>query len=76
MLTVEQREEFLGTLYNPRWINSDYTGSIILDGVFNGQKMTFFASQNDSMEYGRKIYERVIKGDYGEILEPESEEVK
>jgi|HubBroStandDraft_2_1064218.scaffolds.fasta_scaffold00040_36 hypothetical protein len=69
MLTTEQRDEFLGTLYNPRYINPEHTGAILLDGVFNGQKMTFYASPLDPMEYGRKIYERVIAGEYGEIRE-------
>ena len=77
VMTVEQRDEFLGTLYNPRYLNTEHTGAIVLDGIFKGSKITFFASPNYSMEYGRQIYARVIAGEYGEILEPvEPEESK
>jgi hypothetical protein len=77
MMTLEQRDEFLGTLYDPRYVNADHTGAIALTGISGGQKMLFYASPNDPMEYGRKIYERVIKGEYGEILpyEPKKEKL-
>jgi hypothetical protein len=68
MLTPEQRDEFLGTLYNPQWVNPDHTGPIALTGIFMGNKMIFYASPTDMMEYGRQIYARVIAGEYGEIL--------
>jgi hypothetical protein len=69
MFTVEQRDEFLSTLYDPCYINTDHTGAITLTGIFNGEKMLFYASPLDPMEYGRKIYSRVIAGEYGEIRE-------
>jgi len=68
-MTIEQRDEFLGTLYNPRYVNKDHTGAIALTGIFNGNKIIFFASPKDSMEYGRKIYARVIAGEYGDIMD-------
>jgi hypothetical protein len=76
MMTPEQRDEFLGTLYNPRYAKPDHTGPIALTGIIGEQKILFYASPTDPMEYGRKIYERVIKGEYGEILEYEPIEQK
>jgi hypothetical protein len=74
MMTPEQRDEFLGTLYNPQYTSLDHTGPIALTGIFYQQKLLFYASPTDPMEYGRKIYARVIKGEYGEILEYEHKE--
>jgi hypothetical protein len=76
MMTLEQRDEFLGTLYNPRYANPDHTGAIALTGIIGEQKLIFYASPLDPMEYGRKIYARVIAGEYGEILEYEPEKVE
>jgi hypothetical protein len=76
MMTQEQIDEFLGTLYNPRYVNPDHTGAIAMTGIIGGQKILFYASPLDPMEYGRKIYARVIAGEYGEILECEPEKVK
>jgi hypothetical protein len=70
-MTLEQLDEFLGTLFNPQYVSPDHTGSIALTGIVNGKKLIFYASPLDPMEYGRKIYNRVIAGEYGEILEYE-----
>jgi hypothetical protein len=69
MLTVEQRDEFLKTLCNPQYVNPDHIGPIALTGTINGQKLIFYASPYDTMKYGKDIYDRVIKGEYGEISE-------
>jgi hypothetical protein len=69
MLTVEQRDEFLKTLHNPQYVNLNHIGPIALTGTINGQKLIFYASPYDTMEYGKDIYNRVIKGEYGEIGE-------
>ena len=74
MMTKEQGEEFLGTLYDPRYINKERTGAILLTGIFNGYHLDFYASPLDPMEYGRKIYARVIAGEYGEIRDYEPPE--
>jgi hypothetical protein len=67
VMTVEQRNEFLETLYEPRYATADPKGPIALTGIFEGYKVTFWASPRDPMEYGRKIYDRILKGEYGEI---------
>jgi hypothetical protein len=67
VMTLEQRDEFLGTLFNPRYTNPEHEGPVLLDGIFNGQTIQFFASPFDMMEYGRKIHARVLAGEYGEI---------
>jgi hypothetical protein len=76
VMTTEYRDEFLGTLYDPHYVNADHTGPIALTGIFMEEKLTFYASPVDAMEYGRKIYERVIAGEYGEIQEPISEPIE
>lgn len=71
MLTPEQVKEFLKTLHNPRYVNPDHTGAILLDGIFEGEIMPFFASPYDRMKYGRIAYAKAIVGRYGKIKECE-----
>lgn len=71
MLTSDQVTVYLETLHNPRYINSDRTGAILLDGVFHGSILQFYASPNDAMDYGRMVYAKVIEGVYGPIKEYE-----
>jgi hypothetical protein len=67
MMTQLQVGEFLRTLTNPRYTEANHQGSIVLDGIYNGQILPFYASPIDAMEYGRNIYERAINGDFGPI---------
>jgi hypothetical protein len=67
MLTPDQLSEFLDTLHNPRFVQPDPGGPILLDGEFRGGKMEFFASPLDSMPYGRSIWEKAMNGFYGPI---------
>jgi hypothetical protein len=69
MLDPGQRDEFFKTLYNPQYVNPDHTGPIALIGIINGQKLLFYASPYDRMDYGREIYNKAIRGEYGEIGE-------
>jgi hypothetical protein len=71
MMTQLQVGEFLRTLRNPRYADKSHQGSIVLDGIYNGQILPFYASPIDVMEYGRNIYERAISGDFGPIGEYE-----
>lgn len=71
MLTPEQVKEFLKTLHNPRYINPDHTGAILLDGLFKGEILPFFASPFDKMSYGRIAYAKALVGAYGPIKEYE-----
>jgi hypothetical protein len=71
MMTQLQVGEFLRTLSNPRYVDKSHQGSIVLDGIYNGQILPFYASPIDAMEYGRNIYERAIGGDFGPIGEYE-----
>jgi hypothetical protein len=71
MMTQLQVGEFLRTLTNPRYADPSHQGSIVLDGIYNGQILPFYASPTDAMEYGRNIYERAISGDFGPIKEYE-----
>jgi hypothetical protein len=77
MLTQLQIGDFLRTLHNPRYINPDHTGAILLDGNYNGLKMEFFASPTDPMDYGRNTYQLAIEGHYGPIADytPPSEDL-
>jgi hypothetical protein len=67
MMTQLQVGEFLRTLTNPRYADQSQQGSIVLDGIYNGQILPFYASPTDAMEYGRNIYRRAIDGDFGPI---------
>jgi hypothetical protein len=69
MLTETQVQEFLKTLHNPRYSNSDHTGAIKLTGIYEQQFMTFFASPFDKKLYGRIIYAKAISEAYGKIRE-------
>jgi hypothetical protein len=74
MMTPGQGELFLKTLHNPRYTDPDHTGAILLDGIFHGQPLSFFASPMDGMEYGRLVYAKAIEGVYGPIGEYEPPE--
>jgi hypothetical protein len=37
--------------------------------MIDGQKLLFYASPYDRMEYGKETYNKAIRGDYGEIGE-------
>jgi hypothetical protein len=67
MLTQTQVEKFLTTLHNPRWVEPNEQGPILLDGEFYGGKLEFFASPMDIMDYGREVYQKALDGYYGEI---------
>jgi hypothetical protein len=69
MLDPGQRDAFLGTLHNPQYVNRDHVGPIALIGIIDGQKLLFYASPYDKMDYGREIYNKAIRGEYGEIGE-------
>lgn len=76
MLTQLQIGDFLKTLHNPRYINPEHTGAILLDGTYNGLRMEFYASPTDPMEYGRNTYKQAIEGHYGPIADYKPEQIE
>jgi hypothetical protein len=64
-------DEFLKTLHNPRYVNPDHSGAILLNGIFEGEILPFFASPYDRMKYGRIAYAKAIVGAYGQVREYE-----
>lgn len=67
MLSGKTLDRFLESLKNPRWVEPEGRGPILLDGEINGGKVQFFASSIDGADYGREVYEKAINGHYGEI---------
>jgi hypothetical protein len=67
MMTAEELAEFLDTLNNPRHAHPNENGSIALDAVFKGQRVTFWASPTDIAEYGKEVYDKAVSGHYGKI---------
>ena len=52
---------------SPRWSNKEKT-AIDVNAKFswsNGEYITFTASQNDVMDYGKVIYSNSLEGKYG-----------
>jgi hypothetical protein len=70
MLTEPQIQEFIKTLHNPRYSNSDHTGAILLTGIFDNEFMNFYASPFDKKQYGRVVYAKAIAEAYGKVREP------
>jgi len=51
---------------NPKWTSSNKT-TIILEIELNGEWVAFVASPNDCTDYGPKLFENAINGEYGEV---------
>lgn len=75
MLTTQQRDTFLESLHEPHYMDKEHKGPILLYGDIGGQKIAFWASPNDSMDYGREIYQKCLDGFYGEIEDGPYDEV-
>jgi len=55
---------------NPRWANPEKT-MIDMDVIFEGipDVVPFTASPDDPMDYGRELFDRAVKGDFGPVAE-------
>jgi hypothetical protein len=67
------------TFSNPRYSTSNSKEHFLLDAIYKGEKIEFYASPTDVMEYGRDICARTKNGEFGTIgpyIPPPKEEVK